>query len=222
MSEELVQLREVSKRYQKGKEVVEVLHNLSLDIPSGDFVALMGVSRRSMRRGASRRRIISVMAAITCVAVPAIAAEHIEAINPLTLADGLSVGYSQVTVAKSGRLIFLSGQVGWDTEKKIVGDGSFATQTAKALENVRLALDAAGATPRDVALVRYYIVGLTRERVETMASLVRDSRMWDPESPPVGTVLGVEKLAFDELLIEVEAIAVVPDTPDATLGAPPP
>jgi enamine deaminase RidA (YjgF/YER057c/UK114 family) len=156
--------------------------------------------------------IARVLAALALVAGPASAEEHFNAINPATLADGLSVGYSQVTLAKPGRLIFMSGQVGWDTEKVVVGDGSFATQTAKALENVRLALDAAGATPRDVVLIRYYIVGLTRERVETMASIVRESRMWDPDNPPAGTVLGVEKLAFDELLIEIEAIAVLPDS----------
>ncbi len=44
MTESLVQVREVSKHFQKGKETVEVLHNLSLDIPAGDFMALMGPS----------------------------------------------------------------------------------------------------------------------------------------------------------------------------------
>jgi putative ABC transport system ATP-binding protein len=40
----LVRVKDVSKRYQKGAETVEVLHNLSMDIPRGDFVALMGPS----------------------------------------------------------------------------------------------------------------------------------------------------------------------------------
>ena len=44
MTESLVEVHEVSKRFQKGKETVEVLHNLSLNIPVGDFVALMGPS----------------------------------------------------------------------------------------------------------------------------------------------------------------------------------
>ena len=44
MAESLVEVHEVSKRFQKGKETVEVLHNLSLDIPAGDFMALMGPS----------------------------------------------------------------------------------------------------------------------------------------------------------------------------------
>lgn len=44
MSEILATLTSVSKSYQKGKETVEVLHNLDLEIPSGDFIAIMGPS----------------------------------------------------------------------------------------------------------------------------------------------------------------------------------
>ncbi|MCG8369483.1 MAG: ABC transporter ATP-binding protein [Proteobacteria bacterium] len=44
MSEILATLTGVSKSYRKGKETVEVLHNLDLEIPSGDFIAIMGPS----------------------------------------------------------------------------------------------------------------------------------------------------------------------------------
>ena len=44
MSQPLVHLQGVSRTYQKGKERVEVLHQLDLDIPEGDFVAVMGPS----------------------------------------------------------------------------------------------------------------------------------------------------------------------------------
>src|SRR5438445_13019941 len=44
MSELMVQVRSVSKVYQRGKQQIEVLHGLELDIPKGDFVALMGPS----------------------------------------------------------------------------------------------------------------------------------------------------------------------------------
>ena len=40
----LVSLRHVIKRYKRGRQAVEVLHDLSLDIPKGDFLALMGPS----------------------------------------------------------------------------------------------------------------------------------------------------------------------------------
>ena len=44
MTEPLVRLRKLTKTYQRGPEKVEVLHNIELDIPEGDFVALMGPS----------------------------------------------------------------------------------------------------------------------------------------------------------------------------------
>ncbi|HUG03246.1 MAG TPA: ABC transporter ATP-binding protein [Steroidobacteraceae bacterium] len=44
MNDALVQVRSVDKSYQRGKQSVEVLHRLTLDIPRGDFVALMGPS----------------------------------------------------------------------------------------------------------------------------------------------------------------------------------
>ena len=44
MSEILAQLTGVSRTYQKGKERVEVLHNLDLEVPAGDFIAIMGPS----------------------------------------------------------------------------------------------------------------------------------------------------------------------------------
>ena len=44
MSESLVQIRALTKHYTRGKQTVEVLHGIDLDIPKGDFVALMGPS----------------------------------------------------------------------------------------------------------------------------------------------------------------------------------
>jgi putative ABC transport system ATP-binding protein len=44
MSNALVEIRNVTKHYTRGKQKVEVLHDISIDIPKGDFVALMGPS----------------------------------------------------------------------------------------------------------------------------------------------------------------------------------
>jgi putative ABC transport system ATP-binding protein len=44
MSDSMIQVRGVTKNYQRGKQKIEVLHELTLDIPKGDFVALMGPS----------------------------------------------------------------------------------------------------------------------------------------------------------------------------------
>ena len=44
MSESMVQIRNVTKVYERGKQKIEVLHGLTLEIPRGDYVALMGPS----------------------------------------------------------------------------------------------------------------------------------------------------------------------------------
>jgi putative ABC transport system ATP-binding protein len=44
MSESMVHIRNVTKVYERGRQKIEVLHGLTLDIPRGDFVALMGPS----------------------------------------------------------------------------------------------------------------------------------------------------------------------------------
>jgi len=58
MSESMVQVKNVNKVYERGKQKVEVLHSLSLDIPQGDFVALMGPS------GSGKTTLLNMIAAI--------------------------------------------------------------------------------------------------------------------------------------------------------------
>lgn len=137
--------------------------------------------------------------------------DHLTHINPPTLSDSLAVGYSQVVVAKPGKLVFVAGQVGWDTNSEMVGDASFGTQARKAIDNVRVALKEAGATGDDVTHVKYFVVGLTEDRIGELITALGEAKLFDHERPPTGTLVGVEKLAREQLLIEIEVIAVIPD-----------
>jgi enamine deaminase RidA (YjgF/YER057c/UK114 family) len=137
--------------------------------------------------------------------------DHLTHINPPTLSDSLAVGYSQVIVAKPGRLVFVAGQVGWDENSEMVGDASFPAQARKAIDNVRVALNEAGATGNDVTHVKYFVVGLTEDRVGELIEALSETKVFNHERPPTGTLIGVEKLARDALLIEIEVIAVIPD-----------
>ena len=58
MSESMVQVRNATKVYERGKQKVEVLHGLTLDIPKGDFVALMGPS------GSGKSTLLNLVAGI--------------------------------------------------------------------------------------------------------------------------------------------------------------
>lgn len=68
-------------------------------------------------------------------------------INPPTLTNSLVVGYSQVVAAR-GQMVFIAGQVGWDATGKMAT--GFDAEVRQALENVKLALAAAGATTKHV------------------------------------------------------------------------
>jgi len=134
--------------------------------------------------------------------------DNLRHINPPTLTNSLVVGYSQVVAAR-GQMVFIAGQVGWDATGKMAT--GFDAEVRQALENVKLALAAAGATTKHVTQVRYFLVGLTRERIETLSKALRDVSMWDWTKPPAGTLVGVEKLARPEFNIEIELMAVIPD-----------
>lgn len=135
-------------------------------------------------------------------------AEGLSHINPPTLTNALAVGYSHAVVAR-GFMVFIAGQVGWDATGKMAT--GFDAEVRQALENVRLALKASGATTSHVTQIRYFMVGLTREKIETLSKVLRDIGMWDWLKPPAGTLVGVEKLARPEFNIEIELMAVIPD-----------
>ena len=137
--------------------------------------------------------------------------DHLKHVNPSTLSDSLAVGYSQAIVANPGKLVILAGQVGWETDNVLAGDGSFRAPVRKALENVSIALKEAGASGTDVVHMKYFIVGLNDTRVGELSAALREAALFDYERPPTGTLLGVERLARKELLVEIEAIAVLPE-----------
>jgi enamine deaminase RidA (YjgF/YER057c/UK114 family) len=126
----------------------------------------------------------------------------------LTNPAGLSVpaSYSQVAVATGSRLVFVAGQVADDEHDELVGPGDLAVQARQAFANVGRALAAVGARPDQVARITIYVVHHRPEYLplisEARIAVFGDHR-------PTDVVLGVEALAHPELLIEVDAFAVV-------------
>ena len=116
-------------------------------------------------------------------------------------------GYTHAVAVDGGRLIFIAGQVAFDKEGNLVGKGDLRAQTEKALENLAAALAAAGATPADLVKVNMYVVNYKTADYP----IIREARarLLDPQNPPASTLIGVQALAVDDLLIEVEAIAAV-------------
>lgn len=57
-----------------------------------------------------------------------------ECLNPTTLFDSRQYGFSQVVSVRPERMIFISGQVAWDNNQKIVGKNDLKKQTEKSVE----------------------------------------------------------------------------------------
>src|SRR5215472_11730313 len=127
-------------------------------------------------------------------------------INPPTLLQPR--GYTHiVTVEGPGKMVFISGQVSVDKEGKLVGAGDLKTQIKQAGTNLKLALEAAGATAADIVKTNTYIVNYKQSDY----SALRDARseLFPSGDPPASTLVGVTSLAVEGLMVEMEAIAVV-------------
>jgi enamine deaminase RidA (YjgF/YER057c/UK114 family) len=129
-------------------------------------------------------------------------------INPAELPKW-EQSFSQVVAVESSgvRTIYMSGQVAVDRDNRIIGEGDLKTQAEQAFQNLEQALAAAGATPADVVKVHIYVKHYRTED----ATVIREAfRRVFPHPPlPASTWIGVETLALEGLLIEVDAVAVV-------------
>jgi len=130
---------------------------------------------------------------------------HKRATNPSTMPP--PAGYSQIIEVAGGTTIHIAGQVAWDETSALVGEGDFEAQARQVFGNVVKALEAAGATPSDLVKIRIYVVDHDPEKLAIFRR-VRDEIL-NADPPPVSTLVGVEQLALPDLLIEVEAVAVV-------------
>jgi enamine deaminase RidA (YjgF/YER057c/UK114 family) len=130
-----------------------------------------------------------------------------EYINPPELFPSLQYGFSQIVSSPAGKLVFLSGQVAWDEQQRIVGPGNLRLQSRQALKNVETAVVAAGGQLRDVVSMRIYI--LEDQLAESRAITEALKAFFPQEQAPATTWIGVRALANEEFLIEIEAIAVI-------------
>ncbi|MBV9329662.1 MAG: RidA family protein [Chloroflexi bacterium] len=117
------------------------------------------------------------------------------------------VGYAN-GVAARGRLIFVAGQVGWNTAS-VFADG-LLPQVRQALENVVAVLRAGGAEPRHLVRLTWYVVDRETYRV-SRSEIGRVYREVIGSNYPAMTLVQVASLLEDRALVEIEATAVVPE-----------
>jgi enamine deaminase RidA (YjgF/YER057c/UK114 family) len=118
--------------------------------------------------------------------------------------------YRQLSVATGSKLVFLAGQVARDADGQPVGEGDFAAQVEQCYLNVATALAGVGGSFDDVAKLTIYVVDWSPEKMPLLGEGVGRAAAKlgiDPVKPI--TLLGVAALGEPDLLVEVEATAVL-------------
>jgi enamine deaminase RidA (YjgF/YER057c/UK114 family) len=129
-----------------------------------------------------------------------------EIFSPATLPP--PTGYSHVAKVSKGTLVYIAGQVSSDASGKLVGEGDFEAQAERVFANVKLAVEAAGATMADIVKMNTYIVATVDPADVPKMRAVR-GRYFGSGTPPASTLVYVSRLAQPGWLIEVEVVAAI-------------
>jgi reactive intermediate/imine deaminase len=115
-----------------------------------------------------------------------------------------TVSYSPAILAQ-GKFLFVSGQVAFDERGQVIGTGDIALQATRIFESLGVILRAAGTDFGSVVKTNYYITDVS------LFPEVAALRAHYFKAPyPASTIIEVKKLLHPDLLLEVEAVAMVP------------
>jgi enamine deaminase RidA (YjgF/YER057c/UK114 family) len=155
---------------------------------------------------------VSIAVAAACVAPPSggyrespggLDPTNTRYINPGTLAA--LPGFTHAV--RIGPTVYVSGEVALDSAGRLVGPGDLRAQAGQAFANLATVLRIAGATPGDVAKLTVYVVSSKPGDLDVIRAAAPD--FFPERNPPAGTVVGVQTLPREGLLIAVDATAVV-------------
>jgi len=115
--------------------------------------------------------------------------------------------FSQATAIEArGRLVFISGMTARRADGSIAGIGDVEAQTQQVCENLKAAVEAAGGTLEDICRVDVYV-----RNIEDFERIHKVRREYFKVPLPASTMVEVSKLVSSDYLIEISAIAVLPD-----------
>jgi 2-iminobutanoate/2-iminopropanoate deaminase len=120
-------------------------------------------------------------------------------------------GFSQIVTVSGGRLAFIAGQGAFDKEFRLVGAGDLHAQTLQAFRNLTIALEAVGAGPEHVVSSTFYVVDMTPAAVDAFVRAMSVALGGRPFPPSASSMIGVQSLAAEGMLVEISAVALVPE-----------
>ncbi|RSM90646.1 RidA family protein [Kibdelosporangium aridum] len=118
--------------------------------------------------------------------------------------------YRQLSIARGSRMVFMAGQVARDADGNPVGEGDLAAQVEQAYLNIGRAMSEIGGSFDDVAKLTVYVVDWSPEKFPLLGEGVAraaEKLGVDPVKPI--TLIGVSALGEPDLLVEIEATAVL-------------
>jgi enamine deaminase RidA (YjgF/YER057c/UK114 family) len=114
--------------------------------------------------------------------------------------------YHHSVAVEGGRTIYLSGQVAFDENRRIIGGNDVVAQTHRAMRNLQAAVEAGGGTLSDIVQITTHVVNYRPEHLEAITRAIAE--FFAPEALPTNTLVGVLSLSTEGLLIEIGGIAV--------------
>ena len=130
-------------------------------------------------------------------------------INPESLPNWEQSFTQVITVSPpaTAKTVYISGQVAVDKNQNLIGDGDLSAQAMQTFQNLETALAAGGATTADVVRLNIYVKDYKPENAAPVSEALR--RYFPQQQLPTSTWLGVQALAREGFLIEVDAVAIV-------------
>jgi 2-iminobutanoate/2-iminopropanoate deaminase len=130
-------------------------------------------------------------------------APQVKRTNPPTLSK--PTGYTHIVeVSGAAKMVYISGQIAFDTNGNVVGAGDMKAQAEQVFKNLNAALTAAGAKFSDIVKMNTYITDMDK------APAVREVRArYFGDTTPASTFVKVAGLVRPELMLEIEVIAAV-------------
>jgi 2-iminobutanoate/2-iminopropanoate deaminase len=112
--------------------------------------------------------------------------------------------YKLATRRESGQLLYISGQVAWDTNGNIVGKGDVRAQARQVFQNLRQVLQASGGDLKDLMKITTYIT-----KIEDFPAVAEARGEVFQGELPASTLIVVKGLFHPDFLLEVEGVAAI-------------
>lgn len=119
--------------------------------------------------------------------------------------------FRQVSIATGSKLVFMAGQVAWNADGTLVGEGDLAAQVEQCFLNIGTALAGAGGSFDNVAKLTTFVTDWSMDKMHLVGEgrARALARLGVTALLAPGTLIGVAALYSPDLLVEVEAVAVI-------------